>query len=162
MTEDVIEKIQALTFASERFDHSIYEDVAKRARLREIRLIDSTYHAKVGRFLAFEKGDGSDLQQSYLGEPVHSTYSEERGIVAGTYKWTAEVKSGRVKALKIGAEYLVLYNSLSGVPEDYAQLYFKKLARFATYPYFRAHFATLVSASGIMLAPLPSLTERMD
>jgi hypothetical protein len=64
--------------------------------------------------------------------------------------------------LKSSAEYLVLYNGLNDCPPDYVQLYFKKVARFTTYPYFRSHFASHVAASGLMLAPLPSLNERVD
>jgi hypothetical protein len=83
-------------------------------------------------------------------------------MLAGTYNWAAEVKMGRSKILKLSTEYLIVYSGLKDSPEEYVRLYFNKLARFTSYPYFRAHFAMNVAASGLMLAPLPSLFDRVD
>lgn len=160
MTGELLDSGEALTFHSERFDQNIYHEVTCKARLREVRLLESNYYAKMGIFLTAESS--SDLRQAYSGEPAQHTYSVDRGVVAGSYRWSAEVKNGRTKALKINTEYFVLYNGLINCPEEYVQLYFKKIARFATYPYFRAHFAVHVSSSGLTLAPLPSLNERVD
>lgn len=162
MSSEVASPSEALTFTSELFEQAAYEDVARRARLREVRLVGASYRAKVSGFLSAGRGDSADLRQSYSGEPAEHTFAVDRGIVAGTYRWTAEVKSGRSKVLKLTSEYLVVYSGLKDAPDEYVQLYFKKLARFTSYPYFRAHFAAHVSASGVLLAPLPSLTDRMD
>lgn len=162
MSSEVIEQTEALTFSSERFESEVYADVARLARLREVRLVDGSYNAKVGKFLAAENDADAELRQAFSGEPAQLTFSVERGIVAGTYRWSAVVKSGRLNVLKLSAEYLVLYSGLKDSPEEYVHLYFRKVARFTSYPYFRSHFASHVAASGLMLAPLPSLTERMD
>ena len=162
MTGEIAEVTVPLTFASADYVPAKYEDVARRARVMEVRLVESSYNAKINSFPAADNGEGIDLIQSYSGKPAHYSFSLEKGILAGTYHWSAEVKAGRQKILKLGAEYVVVYGNLSDAPEDYVRLYFNKLARFTTYPYFRAHFAMNVAASGLMLAPLPSLFDRVD
>jgi hypothetical protein len=162
MTKDVAAQTSDFSFASDGYDAAKYDSVARSARLREVRLINSAYSAKVMSFMAAEAGDGMDLKQSYNGAPSGHSFVPERGMVFGSYIWTAEVRAGRTKAMKLSTEYLVAYSGLKDAPEEYVTLYFKKLARFTTYPYFRAHFAMQVAASGLMLAPLPSLTDRVD
>ena len=162
MTAEVVEQRAPLTFASEAYEPAKYEAVAFRARVREVRLAGSTYNAKASSFLPSMNGDHVDFNQSFSGEPRHYNFSPETGVMAGTYHWVAEVKSGRQKVLKLSAEYLVVYSGLKDEPEEYVRLYFTKLARFTTYPYFRAHFAMNVASSGLMLAPLPSLFDRVD
>ena len=162
MSEVEKSKDRSLEFHSEEFDQSLYQGVSMDARLREVRLTNSQYIAKIGKYLQAEYSDDVSLQQSFFGEPRETSFSPERGILAGTYRWVAEVKSGRTKVIKLSTEYLVLYSGLTDHPEDYCNLYFKKIARFTTYPYFRSHFAEHISQSGLALAPLPSLTERVD
>lgn len=162
MTKDVAAHTSDFSFASEGYDAGKYDLVARSARLRELRLINSAYTANVMKFMAGEVGDGVELKQSYSGAPSEYSFVPERGIVVGSYMWSAEVRAGRTKAMKLSTEYMLAYSGLKDAPEEYVSLYFKKLARFTTYPYFRAHFAVQVAASGLMLAPLPSLTDRVD
>jgi len=162
MTTEISDQPAVLSFASEGYDSAKYEEVARKARVREVRLVESSYSAKITSFLAADHGEGVELKQSYFGEPAHYTFSPEKGVLAGSYHWTAEVKVGRQKILKLSTQYLIVYSNLKEAPEDYVRLYFNKLARFTTYPYFRAHFAMSTSASGLMLAPLPSLYDRVD
>jgi len=162
MTKDVAAHTSDFNPSSEGFDAQTYEGVARSASLREVRLVNSAYHAKVMSFIASEMGDGMEFKQSYSGAPSRHSFVQEQGIVFGSYIWTAEVRAGRTKAMKVSTEYLVAYSGLNDAPEEYVGLYFKKLARFTTYPYFRANFAMQVAASGLMLAPLPSLTDRVD
>ncbi len=162
MTSEIAEQPALLSFASEGYDPAKYEDVARKARVREVRLLESNYIAKVTDFPTAEHADGVEFKQSYYGKPAHYTFSPEKGVLAGAYHWTAEVKVGRPKILKLSTKYLVVYSNLKDAPENYVRLYFNKLARFTTYPYFRAQFAMSVSASGLMLAPLPSLFDRVD
>ncbi|MFN5827076.1 MAG: hypothetical protein ACK446_08695 [Rhodobacterales bacterium] len=162
MTKDVAARTSDFNPSSEGFDAATYESVARSASLREVRLVNSAYSAKVMSFMALELGHGTELKQSYAGTPSGHSFMSERGIAVGSYLWTAEVRAGRTKAMKLSTEYMVAYSGLKDAPEDYVELYFKKLARFTTYPYFRAHFAMHVAASGLMLAPLPSLTDRVD
>ena len=158
MSNGVAAPSEEFSFASGEFDAAKYEGVARNARLREVRLVNSAYAAKVMNFML----DGMEMKQSYHGAPSSHSFAQERGLVVGSYLWSAEVRAGRAKALKFSAEYMVAYSNLKDGPEDYVSLYFKKLARFTSYPYFRAHFAVHIAASGLMLPPLPSLTDRVD
>lgn len=162
MMKEVAAQTSEFSFASDDYDAGKYEAVTRAARLREVRLVNSAYSAKVMSFMAVELGDGTELKQSYTGAPSGHSFVPERGIAVGSYLWSAEVRAGRTKAMKLSTEYMVAYSGLKDAPEEYVGLYFKKLARFTTYPYFRAHFAMHVAASGLMLAPLPSLTDRVD
>lgn len=162
MTAELVEQSVPLTFASPAYVPAKYEEVARQARVREVRLVDSAYHAKVSSFHGSTSDDSPELKQAFTGEPGQYSFSPEKGMLGGTYLWSAEVKAGRQKVLKLSTEYLVLYSGLKDAPEEYVRLYFNKLARFTTYPYFRAHFAMNVAASGLMLAPLPSLFDRVD
>jgi hypothetical protein len=162
MTTEISKQMAELSFASENYDPAKYEGVARNAYVREVRLAENNYTANISSFLAVEYGDQVDFRQSFSGKPTSYDFSSERGVLAGTYHWSAEVKHGRSKVLKLNTEYVVVYSNLKDAPEDYVRLYFNKIARFTTYPYFRAHFAVQVAASGVMLAPLPSLFDRVD
>mgnify|MGYP005856058163 CR=1 FL=1 len=140
------------------FDNDVYINLTVAARLRDIRLINCDYSIKPEIFEALE-----DLENmGFFGVPSSFHFDSETGIMIGNYRWTAEVKLGRKKVLKLVSEYLIAYTGLSGFDEYYARFYFEKVGRFATYPYFRSDFSHHSSASGIMLPPLPSLNERVD
>lgn len=151
-----------LNFGDPEFSQDIYSECASKARLREVRLAHSEFVTKLAVYLAAERQDREALNQSFAGEPGGQTFVAERGMVAGSYLWNAEIKHRRSKVLKVKAEYWVLYSGFKDAPETYVELYFRKIARFTTYPYFRSHFAMLSASAGLTLAPLPSLTERVD
>lgn len=143
---------------AEAFDNSIYTDVTVAARLRDIKLVSCEYFIKPEVFDALEDLDN----MGFFGEPSGFHFDSDDGILLGNYRWTAEVKLGRKKVLKLVSEYLVAYTGLANFAEDYVQFYFEKVGRFATYPYFRSDFSCHSSSSGIMLPPLPSLNERVN
>jgi hypothetical protein len=155
--EESQELISAADDAAE-FDHNAYKELTIAAQLRDIRLTNCEYAIKPEVFEALE-----DLENMvFFGEPSGFHFDGETGLMVGNYRWTAEVKLGRKKVLKLVSEYLIAYTGLSGFDEDYVRFYFEKVGRFATYPYFRSNFSYHSSASGIMLPPLPSLNERVD
>lgn len=151
-------ELSATANDADEFDHETYRDVTIAARLRDIRLISCDYSIKPEVFEALE-----DLEKmGFFGGPSGFHFDGETGVMIGHYQWTAEIKLGRKKVLKLASEYLIAYTGLSGFEEDYVRFYFEKVGRFATYPYFRSNFSHHSSASGIMLPPLPSLNERVD
>lgn len=155
------ESPQPLTFASDGFDNDEYARTAKCARLQEVRLVESYYKVKPVLFL---QADAENLptRQGFSGSMDGHHIELDEGIVIGGYTWEAEVKIDRKKALSIKTKYMVLYSGLEDCKTEYIRLYFQKLARFTTYPFFRAHFAVQTSSSSLNLPPLPSLIERMD
>lgn len=151
----------ALTFSSSVFDPEKYAKVARHARLEDIRLNSCEYKVKHECFVQSEES-GKELNQSFSGGMDGHSFDSERGLLAGVYIWSAEVKFRRKKALKLKCEYFLVYSGLEERDPDYARLYFQKLARFTSYPYFRSHFALETTASGLMIGPLPSLIDRVD
>lgn len=151
----------ALTFTSPSYDEDIYGEVSRRAKLVDLRTLSSNFSVKAECIRDLEEGV-EKLQHGFKGSASTFNFSPENGVVIGTVNWVAEIKSGRKKALKLDAEFLVVYTELEDLAEEYVKLYFKKIARFATYPYFRALFSGQTASAGIMLAPLPALTDRVD
>ena len=151
---------QHLRFGDDEFDVDKYNEIVYAAQLVDLRQIGSSYSVKVECMDALERD--SDLKRSFDGQTRKFSFDLENGVAIGTVEWLAEIKIGRKIALKLEAEYLVVYNGLEGMEVDYARLYFCKVARFATYPYFRALFGSSASCANICLPPLPSLIDRID
>ncbi|MSU88283.1 hypothetical protein GE300_01465 [Rhodobacteraceae bacterium 2CG4] len=155
------EKQAILGFSSKNFSQKVYADVSRSARLRDICLTQSDYQAKPVLFWQ-AMSDESELKHAFSGEPGEMNFRPETGVVVGEYNWKAEVRHGRQKALKLKASYLLVYGGLREKDERYVRLYFDKIARFTSYPYFRTLFSMQVGNSNISLNPLPSLTDRVD
>lgn len=152
---------RSLSFSSRDFDSAAYEKVAQSANLREVSLANSQFSIKVPVFVEAEE-EGTQFRPAFSGEPKHQSFMAGPGMLIGSYHWNVEIKIGRIKALKMSAEYVLIYSGLADAPEDYVKLYFAKLARFTSYPYFRALLAMNVSGTGISIPPLPSLKDRVD
>lgn len=56
----------------------------------------------------------------------------------------------------------MLYSDIYDCDEPHIEAYFQKIGRFATYPYFRPTFSHNIGETGILLTPLPTLSERID
>lgn len=151
-------KAQKTASKAVKFDNGIYTELTFAARLQDIRLVSSEYAIKPDVFEALKDTDSL----GYFGKPSEFHFDVTTGMMIGHYRWTAEIKSGRTKVLKLVSEYLIVYTGLSGFEEDYVRFFFNKVGRFATYPYFRTNFSHHSCASGIMLPPLPSLNERVN
>lgn len=150
-----------LSFASDAFDNEKYTFVARRAQLRELALVNSRYNIKLPQLQEALVND-SVLKPGFSGEPGESSFHDDVGVVIGEYRWTASIKLGRTSLVNLSADFIVLYEGLAGAEKDYVELYFEKLARFATYPYFRSFFSLCTANSGVTLSPLPSLIDRVD
>ncbi|MES2432522.1 MAG: hypothetical protein V4586_01680 [Pseudomonadota bacterium] len=155
------ESSTSLSFSTEGFDRAIYADVAMKARLRELALSESEFSAKID-VLRLAEMRHEDMAHTFGGECTDFSFDSESGIAFGNYAWTAEMKHGRTKVLKLKCKYLLVYSNLKSCPQDYVGLYFEKVGRFSSYPYFRTVFASHTSFAGAAVKPLPSLTERID
>lgn len=141
-------------------DYDLYAEVANAAELREIRLVSSAFSMKPEILRAIE--DYASMKHGFVGDCGSLTYDAADGFLLGHYNWTAEIKSGRTKALKLTCDYLVSYDNLVEKDEPHVSFFFHKVGRFATYPYFRALFSHHSAESGLVLPPLPTLNERVD
>lgn len=146
--------------SEDTFDYDAYARVSRAAQLLEIKLIDSQYSIKPEVFAAIE--DLDSMNHGFVGESGPLNFDPEEGIAMGNYRWTAEIKHGRKKVLKLVVNYLIVYSDLYDFDEAHVRFYFNKVGRFASYPYFRAIFSHHTSESGILLPPLPTLSERVN
>jgi hypothetical protein len=128
----------------------------------EVSLQATTYSAKVPELVKLQHGDDSNINPTYEGRPAACHFFQDDGWLLGEYEWQVSLTSGRKKLLKQKSTYVLIYQGLSDCDEEYVHLYFSKIGRFTSYPYFRALFATNVAASGLTFPPLPSLTDRVD
>jgi hypothetical protein len=147
-------------FSSDDFDAEQYADAARRAKLINVALTKQSYEAKLPVYWTGLSDD--DLTHQFGGECVRVSLDIETGKMGGGYRWEASLRHGRKIAVKLTNQYFLMYGGLIGVEERYARLYFSKIARFTSYPYFRSAFAIATSSSGILMNPLPSLTDRVD
>ncbi|MDU8912779.1 hypothetical protein [Aestuariicoccus sp. MJ-SS9] len=151
-----------LSFVSDRFDENEYAQVAQLARLQQVHLMSCEYEAKIPEILVQQDLEHGTLRPSYEGEPEAYSFDREHGFSVGEYTWRADVKQGRRKLLKLKCTYVLVYDNFQDCDEAYTYLYFKKVGRFTTYPYFRTQFSVQVGASGLTFPPLPSLIDRVD
>lgn len=142
------------------FDNEEYNKVSRAAQLREIKLIASTYMVRPEAFEVAQ--DLENLRNNFSGVCTDFICDAEEGLAWGRFQWVAEIKSGRRACLKLSSEYLVLYSNIHQCDEPHVEAYFRKVGRFATYPYFRATFSHNIGETGILLPPLPTLSERVD
>ncbi len=152
---------KTLLFSDDDFDVEIYNQIALKAQLVDISLLASTFAVKPECLGEFDNPE-FDHDHSFDGYPQKFSFDPEKGVAIGTIAWISEIKSGRKKALKLSAEYLAIYAGLQNMDIDYVRLYFGKVAKFATYPYFRTLFSVQTSSAGLRFSPLPSLIDRVD
>lgn len=155
------EKANKLSFTSPNFDPEAYRKVSVSANLVELFLVKQNFEAHPAKFWVAES-DGGRFKQSYSGAPCGNSLDAEGGVMIGGYEWKAEIKLGRKKILKLHAEYVLIYDGLNECDKEYTDLYFNKVGRFTTYPYFRSLFSISAGNANLSLDPLPSLVDRVD
>ncbi len=156
-----VEKSEKFGFSSGDFDASVYQKVAWSAQLHDIGLIKSTFEMKPECLPIFTE-EPELLKHSFGGYCKSFHIDEKAGLLSGIFSWEVSIKYKRIKAVKLSCQYMLVYSGLIDHPEKYVRLYFEKLGKFTSYPYFRTLFSVQSQAAGIMLPPLPSLTDRMD
>lgn len=161
MSENNEEVIGGFHFGSESFSNDIYYAVTRCAALRDICLVESAFSARVEE-VRFAQINDDPLHNSFGEEPPDISFDKESGLAIGRFKWSVEIRRKREKLLRLKAQFIVVYSGLEKCESDYVYLYVHKVGRFASYPYFRSHFATQTASAGVMLPPLPALTDRVD
>jgi hypothetical protein len=156
-----VSKRDAPKTTKNKFDYDVYANVASAARLQQISLVANEYDIKLP-LISMHDQDQDGLNNFFGGELEDFDYDPEYGSAVGTFTWKVDIKKGRTKALKLKAKYVLIYTGLVDKDEYHVKVYFRKVAKFTSYPYFRALFASMSSDSGLALKPLPSLAERVD
>jgi len=134
---------------------ALYNALVASAQLRDIRLVKSQFYLEPDGL-----GDPQNWQHTHSCEIETSHFDADKKLI---WTWvTAEAACLYEKKRVVSAEcrYLIVYK-VDGEPEDLEVAAFaKRVARFAAYPYFRAHFAQLASQAGLELPPLPVIKEK--
>ena len=139
------------------FDHELYAHVAQRAQLKWLFLLQSDYVAKPDLF-----DDEVDRFKRPYGSHGEMVFNKIDGRLSGYYTWGIRFKKRNKVVLKLVCKFILSYRNLHECDEGHVRVYFEKIAKFTTYPYFRGIFASQTSNSGLILPPLPALSERVD
>ncbi|HWA91819.1 MAG TPA: hypothetical protein VG889_17405 [Rhizomicrobium sp.] len=138
-----------------------YNALVAAAQLRDIRLVESGFALTPD---GLEKRHEFKLSQTCEIEKAHVDVG--RGLLVVFVAATASAAfanaemQAAMEVMSAKCRYLIVYH-VSGDPAPEAvDAFARRVARFAAYPYFRAHFAELASQAGLMLPPLPVIKER--
>jgi hypothetical protein len=132
-----------------------YSQVVEVAELGQVRLIGCSFSTQPEVF-----GPPSDSWKSaYSCEVTEAFLDDEVGLLTGWVSGKASIKSGRRKILEVDATYVVIYEVTGNPKRDAALKFVNTVGSFAVYPYFRAHFASVMSDAGLRVPPLPILKE---
>lgn len=131
-----------------------YNRVASVAQLRGIQLATSAF--------AF-KPDGSVFQEwafALNSKMTDCEYIAQDGHLYCVYRYEAVCKHARKRVLALDASFIISFDVDGDCNLESAQAYAAIIGRVAAYPHFRALFATLTSQAGLMLPPLPIMSEQ--
>lgn len=136
-------------------DPENYNRVVSHATISGIRLVSSKFDLKP------EAVEVNDRVWSFnLSDHLDDwTCDNEKGKLTGLYTYTASCVEGRSKLITATGRYLSTYKLSDLCNEEAAHHFLARVGRFAAYPYFRAMFASLTQQSGVMLPPLPVISD---
>lgn len=136
-----------------------YNKVAKAAKLQLIMLTESSFTMQP-EFVANKSKleDGKKYKLSFGSSIANSVYKADSGLASCEWTWTVTAKAEKRKALSIQATYYILYDDVVDCEADAVNRYLRRVARFATYPYFRAHVSQVSWESGADLPILPTIS----
>ncbi len=145
---------QKTTAMSEK-DAANYNRVVSHATIRDIRLVGSDFTLKP------EAAESTDRAWNYsLSDQLEDwTCDNAKGTLSGLYVYKASCVEGRRKLITATGRYLSTYRLSDLCDEEAGRNFLARVGRFSAYPYFRALFATLTQQSGIMLPPLPVISD---
>jgi hypothetical protein len=137
-----------------------YNLLVKAAQLSAIRLVKSDFFLLPEGFLS------KDLTLVHECEIETSHFSSADGALlvvvnAEAFGTIGEPGTKRHrKVMSSNCQYLIAYDVIGEPSAAAVQTFARRVARFAAYPYFRAHFAELTSQAGLQLPPLPVIKEQ--
>lgn len=137
-------------------DPEKYNRLVAHAKIQAIRLVNTRYDIKPAALSASRE----DWEYNITQQLVDWQCDNDNMILRGTWEYRATCMDGKRKLLTVVAKYVVTYR-LSDVCDEHAgHQFLERVGRFAAYPYFRGTFALLTQQSGIMLHPLPVISEQ--
>lgn len=138
-----------------KIDPAQYNRVVSHAKIADIRLIGSKLDLKpeavemAGRAWTFSLSDQLD----------DWSCDNEKGTLTGVFSYTAACLEGRKRLLSVSGRYLCTYALSDLCDGEAGRQFLTRVGRFAAYPYFRSIFAALTQQSGLLLPPLPVISD---
>ena len=140
---------------TKKIDPTAYNRIVSHATIRDIRLIGTKFDLKPE---AVELAD--QVWEFKLSDRLDEwTCDNEKARLTGLYIYTASCMQGRNKLLTVECRYLSAYTLSDQCDAEASKEFLTRVGRFAAYPYFRSVFASLTQQSGIMLPPLPVISD---
>lgn len=139
-----------------KLDPTEYNRLVAHAKVQAIRLVNSRYDIKPAAL----SGSREDWVYNVSNRLLDWHCDDDALILSGTWEYTATCVDGRRKLLTVTAKYLVTYRLSAECDADAGRQFLERVGRFAAYPYFRSTFAILTQQSGIVLHPLPIISEQ--
>lgn len=95
-------------------------------------------------------------------EARDTSFDAAVGRCVTTVLWSVSAEASSHRAgLRAQGSYLVAYDGLAGMDQAVVVPLIEHLARFASFPYFRAYVAQMASAAGILMPPLQVLKGQI-
>lgn len=138
-----------------KVDPEKYNRIVSHATIRNIRLISTKFDLKPD---AVEMADR--IWSFQISDQLEDwSCNNEKGTLTGIYSYTASCLEGRRKLISATCRYLSSYRLSDLCDEEAGRQFLTRVGRFAAYPYFRSIFASLTQQSGVMLPPLPVMSD---
>lgn len=138
-----------------KVDPKSYNKVVSHATIADVRLVATKFDLKPDSDFA-----ANSTWQFKLSDQLEDwTCDNEKGELSGIFTYTASCVDGRKKLLTITGRYISIYRLSDLCDEEAGRQFLARVGRFSAYPYFRSIFATLTQQSGMLLPPLPVISD---
>ena len=132
-----------------------YNALVGSAELSAIRLIESDFALRLEGL-----GDEQSWRHAQSCEIQDARYDAENSLLTAFVSAVAHASLKRKHVISVKCRYVIYYR-VEGELEEAAVVEFaNRVARFTAYPYFRTHFAELMSQAGVYAPPLPIIKEK--
>ena len=146
--------------ANAAFISEEYNKVARAAKLEGLVLIGSSFEAKAKpNFLSERKPDDSNVKYTFNSKASDFAFDDADGVAKCAWMWTLAAIIDEEESISITATYHVFYSNLVDCDLDAITRFMKRVGRFATYPYFRAHVSQISWESSTNLPLLPTISS---
>ena len=134
-----------------------YNTVARNAKLAAITLLESHFVVKPTYF-ELENDKIPKEKLYYEHDFFEFNYTPDHNVASATFRWRVLAKKGRRIDLDLKVNYLIIYEGVESLNTEAVEAFVRKVGKFATYPYFRAHASQVNWESGVKLPVLPVIT----
>lgn len=157
--EDKKKKIapQEYLSAEKKAEIAAYNKVARNAQLRGIVLFESNFFMLPQYAIEVAKED-TKQELSFDSKYRELDVDIEGGGATCEWTWHVAAVLKRKKNLFIQAKYVLFYDGISECDKESISMFMRKVGKFASYPYFRAHVHHVSGEANASLPILPTIS----